>query len=102
MALIDDGIKIESFHECFYSTVPVKWRLATKLEATFPKCTHCAAWIKEGPQPAPNSAMDAIALIKNIESYVNLCFSVVDSCKVRINMTKKSWSKLLKIARQHQ
>ena len=56
-----------------------------------------------GTQPAStNSAMDAIALIKNIESYVNLCFSVVDSCKVRINMTKKSWSKLLKIARQHQ
>jgi hypothetical protein len=48
-----------------------------------------------------NIRMDAIALCKDIISYHNLCFSRVDKCKVRINLTNNCWSKLKSIAQLH-
>jgi hypothetical protein len=54
MALVDDSIKIEKFKECFYSTVSVEWRLATRAESMFPKCASCAANTMEKTGKSPN------------------------------------------------
>jgi hypothetical protein len=47
LACIDDDINIDKFHECFYYTIQVNWRLATKAESMFPKCATCASNKKE-------------------------------------------------------
>lgn len=41
IASIDDGINIDKFDECFYSTVKAKWRKATTEEYICIRCARC-------------------------------------------------------------
>lgn len=65
IALIDDSINIDKFNECFYSTIRVNWRLATKSETTFPKCLTC------------ESSIDS----KQIKDKIKLISDHIDMCK---------------------
>jgi hypothetical protein len=72
--------------------------------------SYACCVLKKPPVPLPtakgeprsaNISRDAIALVKDIVSYHNLCYEPIDSCKVRINLTRNSWNKLRRLAQQH-